>query len=141
MIEKGVNPFIVDVYGANQFASQNLAKSSLSNLPTKKSVFLRVRPFIIDQKSNTDFCAPWFYRTGVFGTFNSVIGQGASGTVLSGDWFGRKAAFKFVENGIRKRGFQLFESGLETLNKKISEMTSIQSTEGSKVVSFLGHYR
>ena len=140
MIEKGANPFIVDAGGTDQ--SGKLAKSSLSNLPTKKSVFFAIRPFFGDGKNNTDFCDPWFYRTGVFGTFDSVIGQGAQGIVLSGDWFGRKAAFKFVEIGTQKMpDSKDLKDSMKMLNEKLSEMTSIQSTEGSKVLSFFGHYR
>ena len=88
-----------------------------------------------------EFLAPWFYRTGVFdGEFNSVFGQGAAGTVISGKWFGKKAAFKFVE--IKSQKFEEKATDvLKTLDKKLSEMISIQSTAGSKIVSFFGHYR
>ena len=33
------------------------------------------------------------------------------------------------------------EEGLKTLDQKLSEMISLQSTSGSKIVSFYGHYR
>ena len=86
----------------------------------------------------TDFLDPWFYRTGVFdGEFNSVIGRGASGTVISGDWYGKKAAFKFVEIGNQKSK----KDAVKSLNEKLSEMVSVQATNCSKVVSFYGHYR
>ena len=84
---------------------------------------------------------PWFYRTGVFdGKFESVIGQGASGTVISGEWFDVKAAFKFVEIETRKWPKYITE-GLKILDDKLSEMTSLRETNGSKIVSFYGHYR
>ena len=142
MIEQGANPFIVAGNDIDEFSNWNLAKLSLSNLPTKKSVFFTIRPFIGDKKDKDVFLDPWFYRTGVFGTFDSVIGQGASGIVLSGDWFGRKAAFKFVEIGAQNMPQSNdIKDGLKVLNGKISEMTSIKETEGSKIVSFYGHYR
>ena len=53
---------------------------------------------------------------------------------------GKKAAFKFVDIGTQK-----FHEGstdaLKTLDEKLSEITSIQATKGSKIVSFYGHYR
>ena len=84
---------------------------------------------------------PWLYQTGVFdGKFDSVIGQGASGKVISGEWFGKKAAFKFVDIGDQKHQEDP-EDASKTLNEKLREMISIQSSEGSKIVSLYGHYR
>ena len=140
MIDKGANPFVVAFDDSDQFTNCSLAKANLSNLQTKKSVFFTIRPFIGGNKDKGVFVDPWFYLTGVFGSFDSVIGQGASGTVLSGVWFGRKAAFKFVEIGRQKFQEDVRDS-LIVLNEKLSEMTSIQSTEGSKILSFFGHYR
>ena len=137
MIDKGANPFVVDYAGSTGFDISNLGR--LSNLPSQKSVYFTTRPFEGEFEGKTNFPDPWFYRTGVFdGKLNSVIGQGASGTVLSGDWFGKKAAFKFVEIGAQK--FQE-KNSLRNLDEKLSEMISIQSTRGSKIVSFYGHYR
>ena len=144
MLNKGANPFIVNHTGIDEFGKHDLAKSNLSNLPSKKSIYFTIRPLVAEfkQKGQLDFSDPWFYRTGVFGTFDSVIGRGASGIVLSADWFGKKAAFKFVEIGPQKRPDSgLVKDGLKDLDQKISEMTSIQATEGSKIVSFYGHYR
>ena len=136
MIDNGVNPYIVDFEGKTMFEKFNLG--SLSNLPSKKSVYFTTRPLV---ESNPDFDDPWFYKTGVFnGKFDSLIGQGASGTVISGEWAGKKAAFKFVEVGAQK--FQeKADDALKTFNEKLSEMTSIQATKGSKIISFYGHYR
>ena len=139
MIDRGVNPFVVTYGGNTQFDIHNLGY--LSNLPSQKSVFFTTRPLPDEFKGQTEFPDPWFYKTGVFdGNFDSVVGQGATGTVISGEWFGKKAAFKFVEIGNQKFQNQVAH-GLKTLNKKLSEMTSIQSAVGSKIVSFYGHYR
>ena len=92
-------------------------------------------------ETNADFCDPWFYRNGVFdGKFESAIGQGASGRVISGEWYGKKAAFKFVEI-VKQKEQKYVDEGLKSLDEKLSEMTSIQATKGSKIVQFYGHYR
>ena len=77
-----------------------------------------------------------------------MISRGASGVVLSGQWFGKKAAFKFVEieNQLtlhdKISSTQLtVEETIKKLNEKVSEMTSMESTQGSKIVKFYGHYR
>ena len=139
MIDKGANPFIVDYAGNTFFELFNLAK--LSNLPTQKSIFFTTRSLEGNDGCNSDFLDPWFYRTGVFdGEFSSVIGRGATGIVISGQWYGKKAAFKFVEIGNQK--FQsVARNALKILDEKLSEMTSIQSTKGSKIVQFYAHYR
>ena len=139
MIDKGANPFILDSIGVTQFKFYNLA--NLSNLPTQKSVFFTVRSLGNNDESKVDFLDPWFYRTGVFdGKFGSVIGQGASGTVISGEWYGKKAAFKFVEIGSHGKQNNVNDA-LKSLDEKLSEMTSIQATKGSKIVHFYAHYR
>ena len=98
-------------------------------------MYFTTRPLPDEFEAQNEFSDPWFYKTGVFdGKFDSVIGQGAFGSVLSGEWFGKKAIFSFIEKESQK-------DGLETLDEKISEMISIQSTAGSKKVSFYGHYR
>ena len=137
MTNRGVNPFVVSYGGNTQFEIRNL--DYLSNLPTKKSVYFTIRPPHDEFKCKLPDA--WFYETGVFdGKFVSKIGQGAAGTVISGEWFGKKAAFKFVDIGAQK--FQA-DSGdaLKALNEKLLEMISIQSIKGSKIVSLYGHYR
>ena len=137
MIDKGANPFIVEYSGT----SRAYQTRHLSNLPTQKSAYFITRPLASDDESKAAFLDPWFYQTGVFdGKFHSMIGQGASGTVISGEWFGKKAAFKFVEIGVQKLDEYVVEA-LKKLDEKLSEMISIQSTVGSKIVSFYGHYR
>ena len=137
MIDKGANPFIVNYNGNLAY----LDEENLKNLPEQKSVFFITRPLDSNDESKADFLDPWFYRTGVFdGKFVKIIGRGASGTVISGEWYGKKAAFKFVEIGPQR--FQVNnKDSLKTLNEKLSEMVSLQSTVGSKIVSFYGHYR
>ena len=139
MIDRGANPFIVDYEGRTHYKTRNL--SYLSDLPNQKSVYFTTRQIFDEYKQQDAFSDPWFYRTGVFdGKFIRIIGQGAVGTVISGDWFGKKAAFKFVEIGAQK--FQEnMKDILKQLDEKLSEMISIQSTAGSKIVSFYGHYR
>ena len=140
MIDNGANPHVVPYAGSDYTQSELENLGHLSNLPTQKSVFFTTRPFPDDFKNQTIFPDPWFYRTGVFGQFESVIGQGASGTVLSGDWFGQKAAFKFVEIGLQQFQSDASEA-LKTLDEKLTEMTSIQAAKGDKVLPFYGHYR
>ena len=142
MIDRGANPFIKRTNDIDEFSYWNLVDSRLYNLPTEKSVYFTIQPFVADFQDNDDFDDPWFYQTGVFGKFYSVIGQGASGIVLKGDWFGRRAAFKFVEieNKQNLHGKALKRS-IKQMTKKITEMTSIQSTKGSRIVTFYGHYR
>ena len=140
MIDKGANPFIIQIAGkTNEDETRHL-----SNLPTQKSIYFTTRPLEGNDESKDDFLNPWFYKTGVFdGKFNSVIGQGASGIILSGEWYGKKAAFKFVDIGQKTRspGKETIDGSLKSLDKKLLEMTSIQQTKGSKIVSFYGHYR
>ena len=139
MIDRGANPFVVDYQGQTHFKTRNLG--FLSNLPCQKSVYFTTRSLPDQFKEESKFPDPWFYRTGVFnGKFVSVVGQGAAGIVISGEWFGKKAAFKFVEIGAQKFQ-QTVPDTLKNLDRKLSEMTSIQSTAGSKIVAFYGHYR
>ena len=139
MIDKGVNPFVVDYGGDTLFQIFNLG--DLSNLPTEKSVFFTTRPLPDEFEEKSDFADPWFYRTGVFdGKFRSVVGRGASGMVIKGEWYGKKAAFKFVGVGTQSFPKDLRDA-IKSLDEKLSEMISISALEGSKIVSFYGHYR
>ena len=138
MIDRGANPFIV-TNGGQTWAERSQHLPNVTKM--QKSIFFTTRPLPYEFKEQNEFLDPWFYKTGIFdGKFDSVIGQGASATVLRGDWFGKKAAFKFVEIGSQK--FQeKSDEALKSLSDKLSEMISIQSTEGSKIVSLYGHYR
>ena len=138
-MDKGANPFVVCNSGKSQYSLHGLQR--LSNIPKQKSIYFITRPLVSEIGAKVTFPDPWFYRTGIFdGKFDSVVGQGASGTVVSGEWCGMKAAFKFVE--IKTQEFQKYvKDSLKTLDQRLSEMTSLQETDGSKIVSFYGHYR
>ena len=134
MIDRGANPFVVSYGGTTEFDNDNLG--CLSNLPNQRSIYLTTRPLPDEFETKNEFPDPWFYKTGVFdGNFDSLIGKGASGVVLRGEWFGKRAAFKFSEI------IPQAKDSLKALNKKLSEIISLQSTAGSKIVSFYGHYR
>ena len=135
MIDRGANPFVV-TFGGETWTDKT---RNLSNLPCQ-SVYFTIRS-PSDESEEQKFPDPWFYKTGIFnGNFDSVIGQGATSTVISGKWFGKESAFKFVEIGTQK--FDVYaEDALKKLDEKLSEMIEIQSTVGSKIVSFYGHYR
>ena len=133
MINRGANPFVVAYDGTSSF-DYNL--SYLKNLPRQKSVYFTTRAFPDEFKQQNQFFNPWFYQTGVFdGKFVRVIGEGAEGIVISGEWFGKKAAYKFVEIGAQKF-HENMKKILKTLDEKLSEMISIQSIVGSKIFSF-----
>ena len=141
MIDRGVNPFVVSYAGLSEFSIHNLGY--LSNLPSQKSVFYTTRPLPDEFNRQNEFPDPWFYKTGVFdGKFESVICQGAKGTVISGEWFKKKAAFKFVRIGAQK--FQRIVNDsvkiLDTMGK-LPEIISTRLKQGSKIASFYGHYR
>ena len=141
MIDSGVNPYVVDYSAESQFDEWSL--SDLSNLPTSKSVFFSVEPLkcFCDQKCDSDLSTPWFYKNGVFdGKLDEIIGNGTSGVVLHGLCHGVEAAFKFIEIG-RQNWQEYAEDGIAELNRQLGEMGSIQTTEGSKIVSFFGHFR
>ena len=100
MVTNGGNPFVIPSMVATENYDDFIAtvKSYFPGLPgfscRKKSIFFKIRPFAY----GAEFPDPWYYKTGIFdGKFASVIGHGASGIVLSGEWFGKQAAFKFVE--------------------------------------------
>ena len=138
MIDRGVNPFVVSYCGTTQFDNHNL--ECLPNLPNQRSIYFTTRPFLDGLEAKNEFPDSWFYKTGVFdGRFDSLIGQGASGIFIRGEWFGKRAAFKFTE--IRNQEQQYAKDSLKALNEKLSEIISLQSTAGSKIVSFYGHYR
>ena len=138
MIDRGANPFVVSYDGTTEFDNDNLG--CLSNLPNQRSIYFTTGPFLDGLEAKNEFPDPWFYKTGVFdGNFDSLIGKGASGVVLRGEWFGKRAAFKFSE--IRPQEQHYAKDSFKALNEKLSEIISLQSTAGSKIVSFYGHYR
>ena len=137
MIDKGANPYIVDYNGNTQYKLEGL--DHLPNMP--KSVFFTTRPLVGNNRSKVDFLDPWFYHNGVFNiNLGTVCGRGTSGTVITGEWYGKKAAYKFVEIGTQKFEKDVPDA-IKNLDEKLAEMTSIQATKGSKIVQFYGHYR
>ena len=140
LVDKGANPFIQYFGSISKCVHYvDYGLSNLTNLPKRKSVFFTTQPLLEDFKDQSDFASPWFYNTGVFGEIESKIDQGAHGIVLKGTWFGRKAAFKYVDIGTQIWHSEIKEPN-EELEKKLYEMKSLMTTEGSKIVKFYGHY-
>ena len=135
MVNRGANPF-VRYNGKSSFEDYNI--DYLSNLPSQKSVYFITRPLHPDNvTAQNSFLGPWRYKTGVFdGTFISIIGKEAAATLISGYWFGKRAAYKFVPIGTQKYQADAHDR-LKTLNQKLKK----GSTIGSKTVSLFGHYR
>ena len=141
MVDLGANPFVFSNTGRTQFGIWRL--SNLTSLPSLKSVYFPVRSFACcSPVCKFDLSEPWFYKNGAFpAEFQHKLGEGASSTVIRGTFQQKDAAFKFVK--IRKE-HQLRDQvmdALNDLNKQLSEMTSIQSTMGNKIVKFYGHFR
>ena len=142
MVNRGVNPYVSDCDGKSEFGHYE-DLSNLSSLPTSKSIFFSIEPFecFCDTKCDSDLPNPWFYQNGVFnGQFDCRIGKGASGTVLHGFCHGVEAAFKFIDVGEQKFKKKVQEH-LVDLNRKLAEMKKVQTTIGSKIVKFYGHFR
>ena len=141
MINRGVNPYVVDHDGNSQF--EEYQDLSLSSLPPSKSIFFSIESFecFCDTKCGSDLSNPWFYRNGVFnGQFDRRIGKGASGTVIHGFCHGVEVAFKFIDVGEQKFKRKAREQ-LVDLNRKLDEMKKVQTTIGSKIVELYGHFR
>ena len=141
MIDCGANPYVVGYTGQS-----NAEHMDLSNLklPPSKSIFFSIEPFSCscEDKDGLGLPIPWFYKNGVFdGQFDSVIGKGASGVVLHGYFQGEEAAYKFVE--IPKDTYYSgeIEDALSELSRRLNEMRSLRSTNGSNIVDFYGHFR
>ena len=136
MINRGANPF-VRWDGMLQYEVFNL--DYLSNLPSQKSVYFITRPIPDEFMKQNNFLGPWRYKTGVFdGKFVSVIASEESiGTVISGYWFGKRAAYEFVQIGTQKYQTEARDR-LKTLNERLTIGSTIQ--RGSKIAP-LFHYR
>ena len=68
--------------------------------------------------------------------FDKVIGRGASGTVVNGQWFGKNAAFKFV---IKR--FSISDRTPEILYNRTPEVESMNRCSGSRILKLYGNYR
>ena len=135
MIDMGANPHVLRYDGESQYDIFSL--TSLSNIPSSKSIFCQLHDF------NSDMPSAWEYRTGVYnqGHFGRVRGSGGEGTVIEGQWQNQMpAAFKFVEVRDQK-WVQETSDGLSDMNERLSEMTNQQLTKGTAILKFEGHYR
>ena len=84
----------------------------------------------------------WEYQTGVYnqGRYGQVRGSGGEGTVIEGLWKNQPAAFKFVI--VRDQKLMETVSGeLADMNARLTEMTNMESTKGTAILKFNGHYR
>ena len=80
---------------------------------------------------------PWFYQTGVFdGKFVRVIGEGAEGIVISGESFGKKAAYKFVEIGAQKF-HENMKKILKTLDENCRKLYRFNQSSARKLFRFM----
>ena len=127
----------IDDWFAEIELSSNIDKITLSaykKLP--KSIY-----FSTENVPNENLLAPWQYKTGIFpGKFNGLIGSGSEGTVVAGEWLGKKAAFKFIRFSLSRKMSTTVEV-LDDLHKRLSEMKAMQQTKGSAILPFWGHFR
>ena len=133
MIDRGVNPFIVQYAGITQYNRWSL--TSLSNLPQQKSIYFLVKPFDALQHE------PWHYETGIFpGEFNDVIGSGGESVVIGGILNGEEVAYKYVDIGQQTHTSTVSE-GLADMTTRLNEMHQMESITGSCILSIKGHFR
>ena len=138
MLNNGANPYICNYNGNSSV--HHLRRAGYEIDMKQRSVYFTTQPLF---GTNPGFLHPWFYKTGVFnGNFDleKPLGEGSAGIVIKGEWAGKKAAFKFVDIG-KQQQLGHAKYSLEILGKKLSEMNEIQSTKGSRILSFYGHYR
>ena len=136
MLDKRANPFVINSDGNTQYDMQSLSSSNLINLPKEKSVFFPIVDF-----GNNTLLGPWQYLTGVFpGNFNRLIGYGGEGHVVAGTWNNEKAAFKWVSVG-KQESRQMVNDLLADMEKKLSEMRTMQTTIGTSIMPIIGHFR
>ena len=136
MLDKGANPFIKDYNSETEYDIWSLSKSNLKNLPKKKSIYFPVVDF-----GNSTLLGPWQYSTGVFpGKFNRVIGSGGEGLVVQGIWNNNQAAFKWVSVGEQEERTYVKEN-IADIEKKLSEMRTMQTTIGTAIMPITGHFR
>ena len=113
----------------------------MSEIVTDKSIYFTTRPVFSKSRS----ISYWpLYSSGIFdGKFQEEVGQGAFGTVISGEWEGKNAAFKFVE--IKSAGeivsTRIFGELPKVLNESLDEIKSMLTTKGSRILRYYGHYR
>ena len=150
MVDRGANPFVRCSYTVNSdYEGYNL--DYLSNLPSQKSVYFITRPLHPDDEvmAQNSFLAPWRYKTGVFdGKFVSMIGKQAAGKYnsagifISGYWFGKRAAYKFVRIGTQEY-LEKVRDSLRILNVRytLGSMIDDKIISSFGLYSWFGHYR
>ena len=136
MLNQGANPFVKDRNGNVQYDLNNLSSSDLKNVSKKKSVFFPIVDF-----GNNALLGPWQYKTGVFpGNFTRLVGSGGEGHVVAGVWNNEKAAFKWVLVG-KQENRTYTKDSLADMEKKLSEMRTMQTTIGTSIMPIIGHFR
>ena len=144
MIDLGANPHVRSSDGYTHydvmydFMYDAMGLSNLKNVPLIKSVFYPIRTF-----STGNLGEPWCYTTGVYdGKFGRIIGKGGEGTVIQGQWNGRKAAYKFVLIKMVELKLNKDYVGLmEDMNERLKEMTEMMTTAGDAILPFQAHFR
>ena len=136
MIDKGANPYIVNLDGYTHFDTYSITHLTIPEMP--ESVYFSIYP---DQSYPPEIQQAWFYANGVFpGNFQELIGNGSEGCVVSGVWMGVDAAFKFIE--IKNQKFQkLVDDGLKDLKYRLTELNALKAIKGSCILQEYGHFR
>ena len=136
MLDKGANPFVINRNGNTHYDIHSLSSSNLKNLPKEKSIFFPIVDF-----GHRTLLGPWQYLTGVFpGKFNRLIGSGGEGCVIEGVWNHEKAAFKWVRVG-KQDLITYAAERIADLEKRLSEMRTMQTAIGSSIMPIIGHFR
>ena len=140
MIDNGFNPYVVSHEGKSGMKTL-LYRGSLSDLTIpemQKSVYLSINP---DRSYPSQLQDAWYYSNGIFpGNFEKRIGKGGEGVVLKGQWLGKDAAFKFIEIKDYKHQEKPIDS-LKNLRKRLTEINTLKSIDGSCIIDPYGHYR
>ena len=134
MINAGANPHVIDEDGDTWYDYYSLSNLKYAT-PMPKSIYYIVKKmndFVPDQ--------PYFYNNGILpGTFDKLLGHGGEGSVVSGTWDNKKVAYKYVE--IKFGKIKSFSDVQADLDKRLNEMTTINSTPGTAILDIIGHYR
>ena len=134
MIRREANPHILNHHGNSGYNLYSLG--SLSNVPSIESIYFPIKSF-----PSGNLASPFHYENGVYpGNFCQVIGKGAEGIVIQGNWGNEKAAYKFVE--VRDQKFiEKVKDNLADMNARVREMIEMESITGSNILKFNGHFR
>ena len=112
--------------------------SNVTTPSVQKSIYFSIQP---NESYPDELRKAWFYTNGTFkGKFEEVIGKGAEGVIIKGQWMKKRAAFKFVEIDNLKVQ-ELATNGFRDLKKRLTEMYELQFIDGSHIVATFGHLR